>query len=306
MPAQEKGSSIGASIQPANDRQREVKRKGKREERELRWYRSLGSGLSRATRSLDTKRRSSPIYKAEEGQDASSSSTPFPFEVRGSRQPAIVPRINARDSTPSLSSIRPGSLIAAATRGYPKLGDEPFPGEQAYNKQLRPSWTRAATSMPPILRGLRLYASEVDMMEGSSQSIPWTSRFTNPGLQGEGARPPAPGPSEATSRRRAGLTGGAGPSLRLRRAAALPTISRTLPLTQRYVSRGSGAGRRAVSSSPAPRRWLRPSLTPSPRRPSTFARSGGQTTQRGGAVCRSCGACAEREIAWLGSDRPAP
>ena len=26
-----------------------------------------------------------------------------------------------------------GSLMAAATRGYPKVGDEPFPGAQGYN-----------------------------------------------------------------------------------------------------------------------------------------------------------------------------
>ena len=57
--------------------------------------------------------------------------------------------------------------MAAATRGYPKVGDEPFPGALQYNKQLQTFMDEgghvyACRFSAAMLYGMR----EVDLMEG--------------------------------------------------------------------------------------------------------------------------------------------
>ncbi|MEA2567321.1 MAG: hypothetical protein QOD49_2498, partial [Actinomycetota bacterium] len=76
-------------------------------------------------------------------------------------------RINRKGFDTSIILYGPGSLIAAATRGYPRVGDEPFPGEQAYNKQLKTfidegGHVYACRFSAAALYGMR----EVDMLEG--------------------------------------------------------------------------------------------------------------------------------------------
>ena len=53
----------------------------------------------------------------------------------------------------------PGVLMASGTRGFPKVGDEAFPGHMAINNQIRRSSTRAAPSTPAASPPARCTAS---------------------------------------------------------------------------------------------------------------------------------------------------
>jgi uncharacterized repeat protein (TIGR04044 family) len=76
-------------------------------------------------------------------------------------------RINRKGFDTHLLLYGPGSLMASASRGYPKVGDEAVPGAMAYNKQLRTLMDEgghvyACRFSAAMLYGMR----EIDMMEG--------------------------------------------------------------------------------------------------------------------------------------------
>jgi uncharacterized repeat protein (TIGR04044 family) len=57
--------------------------------------------------------------------------------------------------------------MASATRGYPKVGDEPFPGGLAYNKQLQTFMDEGGKVYACRFSAAALYGMrEIDMMEG--------------------------------------------------------------------------------------------------------------------------------------------
>jgi uncharacterized repeat protein (TIGR04044 family) len=57
--------------------------------------------------------------------------------------------------------------MAAATRGYPKVGDEPFPGAQGYNRQLQTFMNEGGHVYACRFSAAALYGMrEIDMMEG--------------------------------------------------------------------------------------------------------------------------------------------
>ena len=61
----------------------------------------------------------------------------------------------------------PGSLMASATRGYPKVGDEAFPGHLGYNKQLKTFMDEGGHVYACRFSAAALYGMrETDMMEG--------------------------------------------------------------------------------------------------------------------------------------------
>ena len=61
----------------------------------------------------------------------------------------------------------PGSLVAAATRGYPKVGDEGFPGNMNYNNLLRRFMDEGGQAYACRFSAAALYGMrEIDMMEG--------------------------------------------------------------------------------------------------------------------------------------------
>jgi uncharacterized repeat protein (TIGR04044 family) len=61
----------------------------------------------------------------------------------------------------------PGSLMASATRGFPKVGDEAFPGGLNYNKQLQTIMDEGGKVYACRFSAAALYGMrEVDMMEG--------------------------------------------------------------------------------------------------------------------------------------------
>ena len=76
-------------------------------------------------------------------------------------------RLNRKGFDTSLVLFGPGSLMASAARGYPKVGDEAFPGALGYNKQLQVFMNEgghvyACRFSAAMLYGMR----EIDMMEG--------------------------------------------------------------------------------------------------------------------------------------------
>jgi len=117
---------------------------------------------------VDYEEKVLPDYKAETGDKAYVFFHTVPFEGSvGLVNLLTCTRINRKGYDTSIVLYGPGSLIAAATRGYPRVGDEPFPGEQAYNKQLKTfidegGHVYACRFSAAALYGMR----EVDMLEG--------------------------------------------------------------------------------------------------------------------------------------------
>jgi uncharacterized repeat protein (TIGR04044 family) len=61
----------------------------------------------------------------------------------------------------------PGSLAAAGTRGFPKVGDEGFPGNLNYNQLLQRYMDEGGHAYACRFSAAALYGMrEIDMMEG--------------------------------------------------------------------------------------------------------------------------------------------
>lgn len=61
----------------------------------------------------------------------------------------------------------PASLLAAATRGFPKVGDEGFPGNRIYNDQIETLLKEGAHVYACRFSAAALYGMrEIDMIEG--------------------------------------------------------------------------------------------------------------------------------------------
>jgi len=76
-------------------------------------------------------------------------------------------RIRRKGFDTSIVLFGPGSLMASATRGYPKVGDEAFPGALGYNKQLQTFMDEGGKVYACRFSAAALYGMrEIDMMEG--------------------------------------------------------------------------------------------------------------------------------------------
>jgi uncharacterized repeat protein (TIGR04044 family) len=76
-------------------------------------------------------------------------------------------RLNRKGFDTSLVLYGPGSLMASATRGYPRVGDEPFPGAMGYNRQLQTFMNEGGHVYACRFSAAALYGMrEIDMMEG--------------------------------------------------------------------------------------------------------------------------------------------
>lgn len=106
--------------------------------------------------------------QAEPGQKAYIFMHTVPFEGSvGLVNMLTATRINRKGFDTSIVLYGPGSLMASATRGYPKVGDEPFPGGLAYNKQLQTFMDEGGKVYACRFSAAALYGMrEVDMMEG--------------------------------------------------------------------------------------------------------------------------------------------
>lgn len=78
-----------------------------------------------------------------------------------------VTRIRRKGFDTHLVLYGPGSLMAAATRGYPRVGDEAFPGNLSYNKQLQTFMDEGGHVYACRFSAAALYGMrEADMMKG--------------------------------------------------------------------------------------------------------------------------------------------
>jgi uncharacterized repeat protein (TIGR04044 family) len=76
-------------------------------------------------------------------------------------------RVNRKGFDTSIVLFGPGSLMASASRGFPKVGDEAFPGALGYNKQLTTFMNEGGKVYACRFSAAMLYGMrEVDMMEG--------------------------------------------------------------------------------------------------------------------------------------------
>lgn len=110
-----------------------------------------------------------PDYEAEPGEKGYVFMHTVPFEGSvGLVNMLTVTRMVRKGYDTSLVLFGPGSLMASATRGFPKVGDEAFPGNQNYNNQLRTIMNEGGKVYVCRFSAAALYGMrESDMMEGT-------------------------------------------------------------------------------------------------------------------------------------------
>lgn len=109
-----------------------------------------------------------PDHQAEPGQKAFVFYHAIPFESSASLVNLLTAtRILRKGFDTSIVFFGPGSLVVAKTRGYPKVGDEGFPGNLTYNKQLQTFMDEGGHVYACRFSAAALYGMrEVDMMDG--------------------------------------------------------------------------------------------------------------------------------------------
>lgn len=107
-------------------------------------------------------------YQAREGEQAWVFMHTVPFEGSvGLVNMLTTTRINRKGYDTHLVLFGPGSLMASASRGFPKVGDEAFPGALAYNNQLRTMMDEGVKVFACRFSAAMLYGMrESDMLEG--------------------------------------------------------------------------------------------------------------------------------------------
>jgi uncharacterized repeat protein (TIGR04044 family) len=117
---------------------------------------------------VDYEEKVLPDYEAESGEKAYVFMHTVPFEGSvGLVNMLTVTRINRKGFDTSLVLYGPGSLMASATRGFPKVGDEAFPGHLNYNNQLKTLMDEGGKVYACRFSAAALYGMrESDMMEG--------------------------------------------------------------------------------------------------------------------------------------------
>ena len=106
--------------------------------------------------------------QAEPGEKAYIFMHTVPFEGSvGLVNMLTATRIRRKGFDTSIVLFGPGSLMASAARGYPKVGDEAFPGALGYNKQLQTFMDEGGKVYACRFSAAALYGMrEIDMMEG--------------------------------------------------------------------------------------------------------------------------------------------
>ena len=97
-------------------------------------------------------------------------------------------RIRRKGFDTSIVLFGPGSLMASAARGYPKVGDEPFPGGLSYNKQLQTFMDEGGKVYACRFSAAALYGMrETDLIEGVIPAHPLDVLDANLTARREGA-----------------------------------------------------------------------------------------------------------------------
>lgn len=117
---------------------------------------------------VDHEEKVFPEHEAQPGQKAFVFMHTVPFEGSvGLVNMLTCTRINRKGFDTNLILYGPGSLMCAATRGFPNVGDEAFPGNLGYNKQLQTFMDEGGKVYACRFSAAALYGMrEADMMEG--------------------------------------------------------------------------------------------------------------------------------------------
>jgi len=117
---------------------------------------------------VDYEEKVLPDYQAEEGEKAYVFMHTVPFEGSvGFVNMLTVTRLVRKGFDTSLVLFGPASLMASSTRGFPKVGDEAFPGHLNYNNQLQTIMNEGGKIYACRFSAAALYGMrESDMIEG--------------------------------------------------------------------------------------------------------------------------------------------
>jgi uncharacterized repeat protein (TIGR04044 family) len=128
----------------------------------------VGEPVSPGDAIVDYDNKVFPDHQAEPGQKAYVFYHAIPFESSASLVNLLTAtRIRRKGFDTSIVFFGPGSLVVAKTRGYPKVGDEGFPGNLTYNKQLQTFMDEGGKVYACRFSAAALYGMrEVDMMDG--------------------------------------------------------------------------------------------------------------------------------------------
>lgn len=128
----------------------------------------VGERVSKGDAIVDYDDKVFEDVKAQEGEKAYIFMHTVPFEGSvGLVNMLTATRIRRKGFDTSIVLFGPGSLMASAARGYPKVGDEPFPGGLSYNKQLQTFMDEGGKVYACRFSAAALYGMrEIDMMEG--------------------------------------------------------------------------------------------------------------------------------------------
>ena len=128
----------------------------------------VGERVSKGDAIVDFDDKVFEDIQAEPGEKAYVFMHTVPFEGSvGLVNMLTMTRLNRKGFDTSLVLYGPGSLRASATRGYPRVGDEPFPGAMGYNRQLQTFMNEGGHVYACRFSAAALYGMrEIDMMEG--------------------------------------------------------------------------------------------------------------------------------------------
>ena len=127
-----------------------------------------GERVSKGDAIVDYEDKVFEDHQAEPGQQAWIFIHSVPFESSVSVVNLLTAtRIRRKGFDTNIVLFGPGSLIASATRGFPKVGDEAFPGNMNYNRQLRTFMDEGGKVYACRFSAAALYGiRESDMLKG--------------------------------------------------------------------------------------------------------------------------------------------
>ncbi len=127
-----------------------------------------GERLQAGDAIVDYEEKVFPDIQAKKGEKAYVFVHSVPFENSVALVNMLTAtRLGRKGFDLSIILFGPGSLLASATRGFPKVGDEAFPGHLNYNGQLRTIMDEGGKVYACRFSAAALYGMrETDMMEG--------------------------------------------------------------------------------------------------------------------------------------------
>ena len=128
----------------------------------------VGQKVSVGDAVVDYEDKVFPDHQAEPGEKAFVFFHCVPFESSASLVNLLTAtRIRRKGYDTSIVFFGPGSLVVADTRGYPKVGDEGFPGNLNYNNLLQRFMDEGGHAYACRFSAAALYGMrEIDMMAG--------------------------------------------------------------------------------------------------------------------------------------------